>query len=132
MHTPAFTILIDGACPLCLAESRLMRRLDRSRGRLAIVDIAAAEFDASRYGVTFEQVMGHIHGVLPDGRLVTGMEVFRRAYSAVGWGWLLAPTEWPLLRPFFDWVYGIFARNRLRWTGRADACATGRCSPHRG
>jgi predicted DCC family thiol-disulfide oxidoreductase YuxK len=116
-------ILIDGDCPLCRREARLLERLDRDRGRLEMVDIAASAFDPSRFGLTMEHVMGEIHAVLPDGRLVTGMEVFRRAYAAVGLGWLLAPSGWPVLRPLFDVLYRWFARNRLRLTGRCgDRC----------
>ena len=55
-----------------------------------------------------------IHGVLPDGTVVTRMEVFRRAYRAVGWGWLLAPTGWPVLKPIFDWGYEQFAKRRKK------------------
>jgi predicted DCC family thiol-disulfide oxidoreductase YuxK len=68
--------------------------------------------------------MSTIHGVLEDGTLVTGMEVFRGAYRAVGLGWVLAPTGWTLFRPFFDLLYRSFARHRLRLTGR---CADERC-----
>lgn len=128
VNTCEFEILIDGQCPLCRKEAGLMRRLDRSRGRLQITDIAAADFDASDYGVTLDDLMGHIHGVGPGGRLVTGMEVFRRAYRAVGLGWLLAPTGWPVLRIGFDAGYRWFARNRLKLTGRRDECVDGRCS----
>jgi predicted DCC family thiol-disulfide oxidoreductase YuxK len=63
----------------------------------------------------------------PDGSLVRGMEVFRRAYDAVGLGWLLAPTRWPILRSIFDAGYSWFARNRLRLTGRTGTCDSGRC-----
>ena len=126
VSTP-FTILIDGLCPLCAKEAALMRRMDRGRGRLRIVDIAAPGFDAAPYGRTLEDVMGSIHGVTEDGRVISGMEVFRRAYRAVGWGWLLAPTGWPLLRPVFDAGYRWFARNRLRLTGRS--CEADRCAP---
>lgn len=124
-----FRILVDGECPLCRREGNLLQRLDKGRGNLIIEDIASPGFDAARYGTTFDAVMGSIHGVLPDGRLVTGMEVFRRAYSLVGWGWLLAPTGWAPLKPAFDAFYRWFARNRMRLTFRkADACATGRCA----
>ena len=99
-----------------------MRRLNR-RGRLALEDIARADFQPDAYGRTLEELMGHIHAVLPDGRIVTGMEAFRRSYAAIGLGWLVAPTGWPLLRPLFDLGYEWFARNRLRITGRPDACA---------
>lgn len=127
MGNPEFTILIDGECPLCRHEANMMRRLDRGRGKLVLVDIAAPSFDASRYGTTFEAVMGSIHGVRADGTLISGMEVFRRAYAAVGMSWLLGWTAWPLARPIADAVYSFFAKNRLRFTGRKNACETGRC-----
>ncbi len=126
MPPQPFTIMIDGDCPLCRKEGAFLMRLDRGRGRLAIIDIAAPDFEPARLGVTHDQVMGQIHGILPNGRLIQGMEVFRQAYGAVGWGWLLAPTAWPLLRPLSDAAYRWFARNRLRLTGRTD-CAGGRC-----
>lgn len=138
MTRPEFTILIDGDCPLCRAEAGLLRRMDRGRGRLRLIDIAAADFDPGAYGTTMDAVMGTIHGVVADrpapANLVTGMEVFRRAYRAVGWGWVMAPTGWPLVRPLADRVYRWFARNRLRITGRgADgSCTPGRCRVERG
>jgi predicted DCC family thiol-disulfide oxidoreductase YuxK len=121
-------ILYDGDCPLCSREIAALRRLDR-KSRLSLVDIAAPGFDPSRYGLDRAAVMGRIHAALPDGRVVEGMEVFRRAYRAVGLGWLLAPSRWPGLRRLFDAAYRVFARNRLRWTGRQEAsCGTERCS----
>jgi predicted DCC family thiol-disulfide oxidoreductase YuxK len=127
MNRPPFTILIDGACPLCRREAAMMQRMDRGRGALAIEDIAAPGFDPARFGITLDDAMGTIHGVTADGRLVKGMEVFRGAYTAVGWGWLLAPTGWPVLRSVFDAMYRWFARNRLRLTGRREDCDSGRC-----
>ncbi len=125
MTAHPFTILIDGGCPVCRHESRMMKRLDRGRGRLRIVDIASPGFDPGAYDRSMDQLMGEIHGVTADGSLVTGMDVFRRAYRAVGLGWLLAPTGWPMLRPVFDGLYRVFARNRVRWFG--GGCADGAC-----
>jgi predicted DCC family thiol-disulfide oxidoreductase YuxK len=122
-----FRILIDGLCPLCQREATLMARLDKGRGNLIIEDIAAPSFDAAKYGTTFETVMGSIHGVLPDGRLVQGMEVFRRAYATVGCGWVLAWTRWPIAKQLTDAAYVVFAKYRLGLTGRKDACEGGRC-----
>ena len=122
-------VLYDGACPLCLREIRFLERLDRGRGRIAFDDIAAPDFVPSVYGADLDTLMARIHGVAPDGRLIEGVEVFRRAYGAVGLGWLLAPTRWPGLRRLADWAYRVFARNRLRWTGRAAECAGDRCVP---
>ncbi|MEM9082280.1 MAG: DUF393 domain-containing protein [Planctomycetota bacterium] len=126
MKNLEFTILIDGACPLCAKEAAVLRHLDRRRGRLELVDIADPSFDATAFGTTQEAVMGHIHGVVPGQGLVQGMEVFRRAYAAVGLGWLLAPTAWPGLRPLFDWLYNRFASIRLKLPGNRDRC-TDRC-----
>lgn len=120
-------IFIDGDCPLCRHEARLLARLDAGRGRLELVDIANPTFDPAPLGLTRAQVMGRIHALLPDGNPATGMEVFRRAYAAVGWGWLWAPTGWPVLRPAFDALYRWFARNRYRITGRCDPCPEGHC-----
>jgi predicted DCC family thiol-disulfide oxidoreductase YuxK len=120
-------LLIDGECPLCKREGDMLMRLDKGRGNLVLEDIASPGFDAGRYGLAFDDVMARIHGVLPDGRVISGMEVFRRAYRAVGWGWLLAPTAWPVVRPLADRFYVWFARNRLWLTGRK--CDAGRCAP---
>lgn len=121
-------LLFDGECPLCAREVRMLERMDRGRGRIRFEDIAAPGFEPARYGLDGQQVMARIHGVLPDGVVVEGVEVFRRAYAAVGLGWLLAPTRWPGLRRVAEAAYRVFARNRLFWTGRpADACETQRC-----
>ena len=110
----------------------MMARLDAGRGRLGRVDIAAPDFDASRYGRSQEELMARIHGVTPDGSVVEGVEVFRRAYEAVGRGWLLSWTRLPLLRSLADAAYRWFARNRLRLTGRTADCSEDVCRPSPG
>jgi predicted DCC family thiol-disulfide oxidoreductase YuxK len=117
-------VQFDGECPLCAREVRFLGRLDRRRGRILYEDITAPELDPAAYGLEAGDAMQRIHGVLPDGMVVEGMEVFRRAYGAAGLGWLLAPTRWPGLRRLADAGYRAFARNRLRLTGRE--CETNR------
>ena len=58
--------------------------------------------------------MAEIHGVYPDGRIIKGMGVFRETYKAVGLGWLMAPTSWPVLKTLFDFIYKLFAKYRVR------------------
>ena len=123
----AIKVLYDGECPLCAREISFLRRRNR-RGLIAFEDIALPGFDARRYGLDQHTVMSRIHGVLPDGAVIEGVEVFRRLYASIGLGWLVAPTRWPLLRGLFDRAYRVFARNRLRWTGRSDAaCSSASC-----
>jgi predicted DCC family thiol-disulfide oxidoreductase YuxK len=105
MNTWRINVLFHGACPLCRREAAIWQRLDRGRGRIALVDISSADFQARDYGISRAEAMAEIHGILPSGAVVHGMEVFRRAYAAVGLGWLLAPTAWPLLHPAFDRAY---------------------------
>ncbi|RNC82787.1 MAG: DUF393 domain-containing protein [Phycisphaera sp.] len=120
-----FTVLIDGDCPLCKREAAWLQRRDR-HSRLRFVDIAAEGFDPSSYDRTLEQLMGSIHGVTASGEIVTGVEVFRRAYGAIGLGWLLAPTTLPVLRRCTDFLYKCFARVRPMLQ-RKDTCQNGAC-----
>ena len=110
-------VFFDGDCPLCRREVELVRRRDR-RGAVKFVDIAASSFDADRYGKDLSQLMDRIHGRLPDGTWVEGVEVFRRMYGAVGFGRLVSLSRLPVVRHGLDWLYERFARNRLRLTGR--------------
>lgn len=123
MSAERIQLLYDGACPICRREAAWLRRADR-RGRLELVDISVPNFDPTRFGLSHEAVQGALHAIGPNGRIVRGMDAVRAAYRAVGWGWLAAPTGWPLLRPVFDRLYRAFARNRLRigrWLGREAA-----------
>ena len=121
-----FEVFFDGDCPLCVKEIRMLRWLDRKRHRILFTDIAAPGFKPEEQtGLDLDALMAEIYGRTPSGELVKGMEVFRQLYSAVGLGFLFAPTGWPVLRPVFDAAYRLFARNRLRLTGR---CSKGECS----
>lgn len=120
--------MYDGECPLCRREARFLQARNHD-GWLAFEDITAPGFDPSVYHTTQESLMGVIHGVFPDGRMVQRVAVFREAYRAVGWGWVLAPTAWPGLRWVADRGYEWFARHRLaigKFFGRE--CASGACA----
>ena len=123
-----FKLLYDGQCPMCRREAMWLQRRSRD-GRLAFEDISAAGFDATRFGKTQEELMGVMHGVFPNGRIITKVAAFREAYRVVGLGWLLAPTNWPGLRTLANWGYEWFARNRVA-IGKifgAKECPAGRC-----
>jgi len=128
MNSWRFKLLYDGDCPLCQREARFLQKRNR-QGWLAFEDIATPDFNAAVYGKSQAELMGVIHGVFPDGRMVKKVEVFREAYRAVGLGWLLAPTGWPGLRWLADIGYEWFARNRMslgKFFGRK--CESGSCA----
>lgn len=116
-------VFYDGLCKLCSREIRMLRRLDR-RERILFTDIAAKDFDASQVGLSWEQLMERIHGRDENGALIEGVEVFRRLYAAVGFGWIVALTRIPGVSHLLDAAYHLFAKNRLRLTGR---CVDGVC-----
>ena len=122
-----FEVFYDGDCPLCVREIRMLQRLDR-KGRIVFTDIAAPDFDEHTVGLSWETLMERIHGRMPDGTLVEGVEVFRQLYSAVGLGPLVALTRIPGLSHAADAAYRLFAKNRLRLTGR---CRDGVCRVER-
>ena len=126
------TILYDGGCPLCLREVRFLERRDRrcnpGAGRLAFVDIDAADYDPARHGgIGYREAMGRIHAIAADGSVLVDVAVFRQAYALIGLGWLYAPSGWPGLKQLADGMYGLWARWRLPLTRRPDLDQLCRC-----
>lgn len=117
-------VFYDGECPLCMREIRMMMRRD-SGNRIRFTDLAAEGFDATKVGLTWSQLMARIHGRLPDGTLIEGVEVFRRLYAAIGFRKLVAVSRLPGISHLLRLAYHVFAANRLRFTGRCidDTCA---------
>lgn len=116
---PKLTLLFDGACPLCVREVDMLRaRSARYGDSLAFVDIAGPDFDDDAFGVDFETAMRTIHGVLPDGSLVTGVRVFRLAYEAVGLGWVYAVIQYKPVFWLAERIYSVWANYRMQITGR--------------
>lgn len=75
----------DGACPLCLREIALMRRLDK-RGRITFIDIAAGADPSCP--VDRAQLLARFHAE-EDGVIHDGAAAFAAMWRAI-----------PLLRPF--------------------------------
>ncbi len=113
-------VFYDGECPLCLREIKMLRWMDR-RKNIRFTDIADSAFRPSDYGKTMQEFMDEIQGRLSDGSWIIGVEVFRRLYGAVGLGPLVALTRLPGVSHVLDLGYRVFAKNRLRFTGRCNA-----------
>ncbi|HRH17449.1 MAG TPA: DUF393 domain-containing protein [Aquabacterium sp.] len=112
--TYPLTIYYDASCQLCNGEmTNLMLR--NTAEQLVFVDASSPSFDSPVPGATQSDLMDKIHAVRADGQVVKGVEVFRLAYSAVGLGWITAPTGWPVLRQLADRAYPWLVRNRYRF-----------------
>jgi predicted DCC family thiol-disulfide oxidoreductase YuxK len=116
-------VFYDGGCPMCRREIALLRN-HVPPGRILFTDFDAPGFDPAAVGKDHAELMARIHGRLPDGNWITGVEVFRRLYAAAGFGPLVALSRLPGVSQVLDVGYRIFARNRTRITGR---CTDERC-----
>lgn len=87
----AVKVWYDGACPLCLREIALMRRLDR-RGAITFVDVAAG-VDPS-CPIDRKALLARFHAA-ENGVVLSGAAAFAAMWRAI-----------PLLRPL-----GLAARN---------------------
>ncbi|XP_056094188.1 uncharacterized protein LOC130072897 isoform X1 [Rhinichthys klamathensis goyatoka] len=120
-------VLYDGECPICVKEIRLLQFLQRNRAeKVDFVDISLPEYDGTKYGVSYEIAMEEMTVIDTNNKIHRGVPAFTVMYSAVGLGWLGRFISLPLIRPVMDRAYVMFARNRLKWTGR-EGCITGRC-----
>ena len=117
-------VYYDGDCPLCMREIRMLKGWDRA-GNIRFTNIADPSFDAEAVGLDAGKLMKSIHGRLPNGQVIEGVEVFRRLYGAVGFGTLVSLSRAPGVSQLLDVAYQLFAKNRLRLTGR---CETGVCA----
>jgi predicted DCC family thiol-disulfide oxidoreductase YuxK len=91
MAHPPLKVWYDGACPLCLREIALMRRLD-TRGAITFVDVAAGADPACP--IDRRALLARFHAE-EDGVIMSGAAAFAAMWRAI-----------PLLRPL-----GLLARN---------------------
>jgi predicted DCC family thiol-disulfide oxidoreductase YuxK len=125
-------VFFDGDCPLCRREIAFLRKRDR-QGRIQFTDIAEPGFDPESVGRTRRELMARIHGRLPDGTWIEGVEVFRRLYTAVGLKPLVAVSRLPGVSHAAEAAYELFARHRLTLTGRRGVVCDGQsCALHGG
>jgi predicted DCC family thiol-disulfide oxidoreductase YuxK len=115
-------VFFDGDCPLCMREIAMLRRRDHA-AKIQFTDIAEPGFRSDR---SYDALMARIHGRLPDGSWIEGVEVFRQLYGAIGFRKAVAVSRVPGISHLLRAVYWLFAKNRLRLTGRCapdGACA---------
>ena len=110
-------LLFDGECPLCVKEVNFLKSRNE-KGLIAFVDLADPLYSPEENsGISYETGMATIHGVY-KGNVMTGVEVFEKAYSCVGLGWVYSFTKVPALLTAANKVYDVWAKYRLEITGR--------------
>jgi len=126
-----FEVFYDSECPLCAREIGWLKQRDRLK-RIRFTDLNAPDFNPASLGLTKPALLAEIHGRMPDGRIVRGVEVFRQLYSAIGFRWAVSGSRLPVISQVLDAGYHLFARNRMRLTGRCTkkSCSIKSCSRH--
>jgi len=117
--------LTDMACPFRREERRSLEALDAAlpragdggSPRIEFVDISDPAF-TEHGSVSYAEAMETSVALLPDGRKVEGVEVYRELYNAVGLGAVWRLAELPGVRALVAAVFRFWAQNRLRLTGR--------------
>ncbi|WP_426751591.1 thiol-disulfide oxidoreductase DCC family protein [Myxococcus sp. Y35] len=120
-------ILYDGHCRLCSgAARRLQRMLGASGTRLR--SFRDEGVLAAFPGVTADRCERAMQLVLPEGRVVEGLEAVVLALGRRPLGRLLRVYYLPGLRQLLDVLYRLVARYRFRIAGRQ--CPDGACALH--
>ena len=55
-----------------------------------------------------------IHAYDNDGKAYIGLDATYEAWRLLGYGWLYAPTRWPVIRFVADKAYLLFAKHRYK------------------
>ena len=115
---PLIDFLYDGKCSICAIEVTYMKKRD-IENKVRFTDISLVDYDPTKHGnVSFEEGMKKIKAVLPGNKVITGVEVFRLTYKAIGLGWIFEITRIPVIGKIADRLYDVFAEYRLWMTGR--------------
>ena len=99
------TVYYDGACPMCIREIALLRRLDQRRALIVFENIAPVDAVPS-CDISKTKLLARFHARLPDGRMVEGAQAFTEAWSQVPWLiWMrplgrFVPTRWLMNRVY--------------------------------
>ena len=112
-------VWFDGACPLCLREIAIMRRLDRAK-TIRFIDVA---IEQSECPIDPAALLSRFHA-MEDGHLLSGAAAFAAMWRAIP---TLRPlglaSKDPRALAILEWLYCAFLRVRphlQRLVGRLD------------
>jgi len=115
------TFLFDGKCPLCLKEVNFLRNKDKDK-LIRFVDISSESYLPQDFmNISYSQAMLNLHGIMDDQTIIKGLDVLIFSYELIGMGWLYYPAKIPYINSLSRFAYNLWARNRLKITGRANS-----------
>ena len=115
-----FIFLFDGGCPLCLRETRFLKKNDSSN-KINFIDINNDSYNPSLYkDISYVEAMSNLHGILENGDIIKGLDVLAYSYELIGLGWVYYPLKIEFLAPLLRLFYQYWAKYRLKITGRSN------------
>ena len=115
-----FVFLFDGGCPLCLRETRFLKKKDVS-SKINFVDINNDSYNPKLFqNISYKEAMSNLHGILENGDILKGLDVLAYSYKLVGLGWVYYPLKIEFLSPLLRLFYQFWAKHRLKITGRSN------------
>ena len=126
-------IFYDAQCPLCNTEMTHLRKADKHQ-QLTFEDLNATDFCCRFPHINKDKAMNLLHGKMPSGELIYGLDVTYHAWKTVGkHRWLLI-LRLPVIKFFADMGYTFFARHRQfisKLLMPSSACTNNQCSANR-
>lgn len=105
------TVFYDAECPLCVSEINYLQANNHSN-KVAFVDLNDEAFHHQYPQINPIRAQQVIHGQLPWGQIITGLDVTCMAWRLVGKGKFISILRWPIISFFADIGYRFFAANR--------------------
>ena len=114
-------LIFDGHCVLCSSFAQFILRHDHRRHfRLLAAQTPLGVALYRHFGL--DPVDYDTNILIEDGRAWLKAESSIRVFERLGFPWSLMSAVRLLPRSVRDWLYGMLARNRLRWFGTRTSC----------
>lgn len=104
------TLFYDGHCPMCSLEMQRLKEHDK-HNNIYLVDLHDDAFSERYPEINIDKALAILHGEY-QGKILLGLDVTHRAWTLVGKGFLVAPLQWPIIKPISHQVYLILAKYR--------------------
>ena len=115
-----FIFLYDGGCPLCLRETKFLKKKDLLN-KINFIDINEDSYNPLLYqDISYSKAMSNLHGILENGDIIKGLDVLAYSYQLIGLGWVYYPLKIEFLAPVLKLCYQYWAKYRLKITGRSN------------
>ena len=111
--------VFDGVCVLCSGGASWLMRWDR-KARVSLTPAQGKLGQAlyAHYGVEIDES----YLLITEGRAFTASRGYLELWRILGGWWRILLASAVLPERLRDWIYGLVARNRYRWFGKAGFC----------